>query len=69
MNDQLQGYAPLKKAKKMEQNITFLGASYSRPLTIEGKYLVEEVQQTYSIALNISGSQEERITSLELKTI
>ena len=29
----------------MEQNITFLGASYSRPLTIEEKYLVEELHQ------------------------
>ncbi|CAB4019393.1 Hypothetical predicted protein [Paramuricea clavata] len=45
MNDQLQGYTPLKKAKKMEQNITFLGASYSKPLTIEEKYLVEELHQ------------------------
>ena len=39
MIEQLQGYAPLKKAKKMEE------ASYSRPLSIEEKFLVEELYQ------------------------
>lgn len=45
MNEQLNGYAPLKKAKKVEQNVTFLGASYSRPLSVEEKYLVKEFYQ------------------------
>ena len=42
INAQLQGHAPRKKARKVEGNITFLGASYSRPLSIEERYLVEE---------------------------
>ena len=49
MNEQLNGYAALKKARKMEQNVTFLGASYSRPLTVEERYLVEEFYERSDI--------------------
>lgn len=44
MSEQLKGHSLLKKATKMD-NITFLGGSYSRPLSIEERYVVEEFFQ------------------------
>ncbi len=49
MEGQLKGYAPLKKSKKVGDNVTFLGASYVRPLSIEEKYVLEECYETECI--------------------
>ena len=38
----LSGYAPVKKALKVQNDVTFLGAHYMSDLTIEEKFLVGE---------------------------
>ena len=44
MSEQLKGERQAKKAKKMD-NVTCLGASYSRQLSIEERYVAEEFFQ------------------------
>ena len=44
MSEQLKGHSLLKKAVKMDK-ITSLGASYSRPLSIEERYVFAEFVQ------------------------
>lgn len=41
MEAQLKGTLPLRKAKKFDDGVVLLGASYSRPFTIEERFLVE----------------------------
>ena len=41
MDTQLKGNVPLKKARRIGHNVALLGASYSRKLSVEERYLVE----------------------------
>ena len=43
-NAQLNGRLPLKKAKRVSEDITLVGASYYKQLSIEEMYLVEECE-------------------------
>ena len=41
VENQLNGYAPIKKAKKVGNNVNVIGGSYFRELSIEERYLLE----------------------------